>query len=204
LERSLVKVFEAIPAHQKVEPDQENRLDATINLQAFVFNTFGAIDNLAWIWAYERMADVGGKPRLHKNEVALNKPNSSIRGSFSEGFRQYLEEHADWFRFQEDYRHSLAHRIPLYIPPSAIPTEKRDTHAGLGEEMMQAVLRGDPVRYDQLMIAQKQLGIFVPVMIHSFGEESRPVFFHPQMICDFEAVEELAGRFFDELDASGQ
>jgi hypothetical protein len=204
LKHCVFKVFEVLPAHQHAEPDEDNRFDATINLQAFVFNTFGAIDNLAWVWAYERLADAEGEPTIGKSDVALNKAKSPIRSSFSEPFREYLDEHMEWFRFQEDYRHSLAHRIPLYIPPSAVPTEKTGVHASLGEEMIQAALRGDPVRYDQLMVAQKELAVFLPVMIHSFGEEARPVFFHPQMICDFETVEELARRFFDELDASGK
>lgn len=29
----------------------------------------------------------------------------------------YLAEHDAWFEYLEDYRHALAHRIPLYIPP---------------------------------------------------------------------------------------
>ncbi len=51
--RCIVNVFEHIPPERTELPSRNELSDATINIQSFVFNVFGAIDNLAWIWMHE-------------------------------------------------------------------------------------------------------------------------------------------------------
>src|ERR1700682_3426607 len=43
------KVFEVLPPDFQGLPSEQQCYEATINIQAFVFNVFGSIDNLAWI-----------------------------------------------------------------------------------------------------------------------------------------------------------
>ncbi len=199
LERCIYNVFAAIPASQTDQPTRQARLDADINIQAFVFNVFGALDNLAWMWAFERLAE-GENLQIPRREVNLNRPDSPIRSSFSRDFQDFLNRLTEWFRFQEDYRHALAHRIPLYIPPSAVPTDDVGAHRSLGEAMYTARARGDIAETKRLRRAQSHLAVFQPVMIHSFGEQSRPVVFHPQLLADFECVGDIATRVLNELD----
>jgi hypothetical protein len=199
MDRCIHNVFTAVPPEQIAEPAQEARLDADINLQAFVFNVFGALDNLAWIWTFERLT-YGEKPNIARRDVNLNRSQSPIRASFSQPFREFLDAHAEWFQFQENYRHALAHRIPLYIPPSAVPTDDVGTHASLGQAMVDATMRADFDELERLRAAQTELGVFEPVMIHSFGEQVQPIMFHPQLLSDFETVEDIARRMLRELD----
>jgi hypothetical protein len=52
--RCIKNVFVLIPPEREELPSADELSDATINIQSFVFNTYGAIDNLAWIWVSER------------------------------------------------------------------------------------------------------------------------------------------------------
>lgn len=118
--RSVERVFALIPPESAGEQTAENRADTEVYIQAFVSNIFGSIDNLAWIWTYERqILQPNGQP-LPKAWVGLRPDNAFLRGTLSTGFQQYLGTLADWFAYLEDYRHALAHRIPLYIPPLVV------------------------------------------------------------------------------------
>ena len=35
-------------------PSREDVIDATVNIQAFVFNIFACCDNLTWVWVLEK------------------------------------------------------------------------------------------------------------------------------------------------------
>src|SRR5579872_1774027 len=53
LTRCIINVFTGIPPERDELPSREALSDATINIQAFVFNVFGAVDNLAWLWMHQ-------------------------------------------------------------------------------------------------------------------------------------------------------
>jgi hypothetical protein len=48
LARCITNVFTGIPPERNELPSRDALPDATINIQSFVFNVFGAVDNLAW------------------------------------------------------------------------------------------------------------------------------------------------------------
>lgn len=54
-------------------------------------------------------------------------------------------------------------------------------------------------RWHEVQAAQRKLGVFQPVMMHSYGEGARPVWFHGQMICDFATVIEIAEHVVRDL-----
>ena len=58
--------------------------------------------------------------------VGLRAKNTDVRDSLGQEFRQFLEGMSDWFKYLEDYRHALAHRIPLYRHSPLPPTMQRD------------------------------------------------------------------------------
>jgi hypothetical protein len=47
-------VFQQLPPESADIPDRDTTVDATIAIQSFVLNTFGCLDNLAWIWVLEK------------------------------------------------------------------------------------------------------------------------------------------------------
>src|SRR5689334_12285282 len=52
--RCIRNLYRLIPPEREEPPDDDPRHDAELQVQAFVFHTFGAADNLAWIWASEK------------------------------------------------------------------------------------------------------------------------------------------------------
>lgn len=201
LARCIGNVFDLLPPDLEGLPDNDRRHDAEINLQAHVINAFGCHDNLAWIWVKEKnITKANGSP-VPDRQVGLRKVNTIVRGSFSCGFQQYLESRDPWFDYLDSFRHALAHRIPLYIPPYTLVGEAN--HAAAEEleiRKMEALRRWDFQEYDRLTGEQDALGVFRPWMQHSFGENAKPAVFHPQLLTDFNTVEEMARKVLEELD----
>lgn len=198
LKHGLERIFEILPP-QEAAPDRMALRDATAFLQAFVINTFGALDNVAWLWRLEgdiRARD--GRP-LHRSRIGLTPGHMDLRRSLSERTQAYLRGTDPWFGYLEDYRHALAHRIPLYIPPRTLDEAEAAEFRRLGEQV--GVEGWDWGRWGEVLDAQRALGVFEPVATHSFGEGARPVRFHGQMICDFATVIEVAEHVVADLRA---
>jgi hypothetical protein len=192
-------VFDNLPPEQEDVPERKKRLDATIGIQGFVFNAFGAIDNLAWIFAIEKsLKNKKGQP-LHRNAFGLAKHNTAIRQKLSPEFQVYLSSLDNWFKVLEEFRHSLAHRIPLFIPPYVITPDKQDAFNTLQTAMNAAAAKGDYETYNAKSAEQDALGIFHPVMLHSVVEMEHRIVFHPQLIADFTTVEEIGQKMIAEL-----
>ena len=198
LRHGVDRIFEILPPSADA-PSQRDLRDTTAFLQAFVINAFGAIDNLAWIWASEEDArDARGRP-LRRGQIGFTPDHALLRGTVSEATRAYLGATDEWFDYLESYRHALAHRIPLYIPPKTFDENDGAEFRRLEEDLM---ARGwPPERWIEVQNAQRQLGTFDPVMMHSYGEQARPVRFHAQIVCDFATVVEIAEHVVRDLEA---
>jgi hypothetical protein len=108
--RCIENVFKIVPPNAARVPSKQRLHDAQINIQAAIANIYGCVDNLAWVWVYERGLSKHLKPR----QVGLRKHNVQVRASLSEDFRAYLDTLEKWFEYLADFRHAVAHRIPLY------------------------------------------------------------------------------------------
>jgi hypothetical protein len=198
--RCVQNTFSTLPPDRGDDPPtRDERIDATINIQAFVFNIFGAIDNLAWIWVTENALKKEDGSPLPNQWIGLGPKNVYVRNSFSKEFRNHLTSMNSWFEHLENFRHALAHRIPLYIPPYTVSPEREGEWQQLEKEIFNASMRGDSVAESKLKESQRPLCKFKPLMLHSYSEKSRPVVFHAQLIADFLTLEELALRLLAEL-----
>ena len=200
LARCIDKVFEILPPERADLPTSDELSDAMINIQAFVFNVFGSMDNLAWIWVCEKGLTKNDGSPIPPSWVGLSQKNDVVRASFSIEFQDYLKELNDWFEQQENYRHALAHRIPLYIPPYTVTKEKEAASKALEERKTEAIKRRDIAKYDRLSAEQDALGAFMPWIMHSFEERANPVVFHPQMLADFNTIVALGQQMLSEFD----
>lgn len=67
-------------------------------------------------------------------QVGLGLAYPKVRDSMTPEFRAYLDTREPWFEQLKDYRDSLAHRIPLYIPPFTLdrptPTPTKLSNSG--------------------------------------------------------------------------
>jgi hypothetical protein len=193
LQRCIENVYSLYPPDRSDIPSRDTCLDLTINLQSFVFNVFGCLDNLAWIWVTEKqLTTAKGKP-LTGNLVGFSRKN--IYESFSPAYQRYLDGLNVWFKGMEDYRHALAHRIPLYIPPFAVHPTKHELYNDFENQKNEALRLKNFPRYDELDSEQEKLGHFNPAMMHSYVEGARPVVFHFQVLADWHTVAEIAEMF---------
>jgi hypothetical protein len=198
--RCIDNVFQEIPPDRADLPSRDELTDATINIQSFVFNVFGAIDNLAWIW----MCEHGQKRRdgtpIPNGHVGLGPANESVRSTLSQNLQDYLNTLDRWFEHLTTLRHALAHRIPLYIPPYVIAKADEAAYQDYETKMTEAIKQHKFTEYDRLSAEQMKLGRFRPWVQHSFEEGAKPVVFHPQMLADFNTLSELGHKFIEELD----
>jgi hypothetical protein len=197
--RCIDNVFGMIPPDRVEMPSRNELSDATINIQSFVFNVFGSIDNLAWIWVLEKGQKRADGTPIPDTYVGLGPKNDSVRATLSKAFREYLAGLEKWFEHIGELRHALAHRIPLYIPPYVIQKADEAAYRDFEAKMSDAIKKHDFEGYDQLSVEQMKLGRFRPWVQHSFEEGGVPTVFHAQMLADFNTVEELGRKMLDEL-----
>ena len=193
-------VFERLPPERADVPEEETVWGATVYLQAFVINTFGSIDNLAHIWVAERQVKKADGKSLAPASVGFGKNYTRVMESLPEGFNDYLNGIESWWEYLTSFRHALAHRIPLYIPPSLVTDENAEEYERKGAEILDAIRRGENAEAEALESAQNELISFLPVTTHSFQEQSRFVYFHCQMLADFNTVDEIAWRMLRALE----
>lgn len=184
------RVFDVLPPEQDERPPDAILYDATVFIQSLVTNTFGTLDNLAWIWVSEKPL------KLSRNKIGLRPKCEEVRGSFSKEMCDYLTAHDEWFAHVTDFRDALAHRISLYIPPFIVLLENVAEHEAL-EARKRATK--DIEEYGRLCAEQRKLEVFHPVMKHALDDNKRPVPFHFRMVNDFLTVEEIAKKVLVEL-----
>ncbi|MYA59590.1 MAG: hypothetical protein F4X40_03390 [Chloroflexi bacterium] len=193
-------VFERLPPERARVPEDETVRDATVYLQAFVFNTFGSIDNLAHVWVSERPVKKADGRSLARASIGFGKKYKRVMESLPEGFRDSLNELEPWREYQRSFRDALAHRIPLYIPPSYVTQGKAEEYERKGAQILDAIRRSEFEEAEALEDAQNELISFLPVATHSFKEQSKLVYFHCQMLADFNTIDEIAWRMLRTLD----
>ena len=193
-------VYKILPPEREDIPEGHEVADATMAMQSFVINTFGCLDNLAWILVYEK--DVRGQngEKLSREKVGFGKHCKELRESLSNEFRDYLDLRKPWLEHVKTSRDSLAHRIPHYIPPYIVLPESWDEYSRLEEASGKAMRQRDAAAYDRLKSEQRKLGCFHLSMTHGPRDASSGVVVHAQLLADFFTIDEFGKKVLEELD----
>lgn len=198
------RVFDCLPPEESDFPTQEQLLTATVNIQAFVFNTFGCLDNLAWLWVIEKGVTQPNGKALTRTQIGLGPKNNEVRNSLSPQFLNYLKSIQIWFEHLEELRHALAHRIPLYIPPFVVKQDDLQRYRDFENKLAVADRENNEGARKSLEAERRELTQFSPIIKHSFETNSPEIPFHKQMLADFLAVEQIALRLFAELNQKSE
>ena len=199
LHRSLGRVFELIPPKSRQLPGKQRREDAEIYFSSFLIATYGAIDNLAWIWTIETgLTKSNGQP-LARSQIGLRPENEVVVGSLPTAIQAKLRDFSKWFEQNSDYRHALAHRIPPYVPPYAVSPRNVAEDAALDADILAAAVDGNSALVQKLRRRQRRVRAFVPVIQHSWGDKATPIKFHATLVADSRTVIDLASDIFDAL-----
>ena len=190
-------VFSVLPLFAS-KPRRHELLEATVHAQAFSINLVGALDNLARLWLFE----TGALPdtSFPQSHIGLGPKYKRVRSTLPLPFREHVETFDEWFGYVEGYRHALAHRIPLYIPNRRYLPEEAKARAALERQLWKAAIEHRFEDVERIEDEMHELGIFEPWMMHSFHEQSEPVAFHPQLICDLASVLDLTEKLLPHLE----
>ena len=194
LSHCIERIFHHCPP--EIETIKSDELDdTTIFMQSFIFNVFGAIDNLAHVINFEKNLN------LKKYDIGLTKKFKKFRGNVSQDFQDKLHEldKSGWFDYCENFRHALAHRIPLYIPPYIVTPDKVASHQEAEQKWHTALSNCEPVKAELFEKEMQKLGVFQPFITHGFNEEHKKMCFHSQVIADWRTLLELSKLTLAEL-----
>lgn len=204
LKRSIEKVFEIFPPDRQDKLSRDEVTSVQIFLHAFVINLSGVFDN--WAWAF-----------VHRHDLLADIGSRLDVGIFKRRTQQFLpdqlrtllndENISDWHeQYAKGYRDALAHRIPLYIPPASWTDEDRDNYERLEAEKARLIGVGDWDQLDVVWDEQDRIGAPCFVFMHEYSPEdnARPVYIHPQILCDGMTVTEFGRVFYDSWEERAQ
>src|SRR3546814_11603884 len=97
-----------------------------------------------------------GQP-LNRNDIGLRPKSKKVRASLPQELQDYLSGHDEWFRYLENYRDALAHRVPLYIPP------RRSEERRVGKECVSTCRsRWSPYHYKKKLQEHRNVRNLLP------------------------------------------
>lgn len=194
LRRSISKIFEIFPPDSTTPLGTDSISDVQINLHGFIINLSGIFDNLAWAFKYRHDLPI------HQNSVGLFRREtiaflpSQIRDDLaSEDLQQWQRD------YLKSYRDSLAHRIPVYVPPGVLNEGEGRRWNEIEALERQAVADGNIHQALNYSETKRTIGRPAFFFLHSDheGAPSRAIALHPQILSDAVTVIEFCDVFFD-------
>ncbi len=186
-------IFSLFPPGREDKLDEEDRKNVEINLHAFLINVYGIVENLGLSIASENgIATDNKSEKRMKADMGLFKP--SFQERLAAPLKDYLSgpEIGRWYHeYVVNYRDALAHRIPPYIPPSALDEQDQKAYKKLTDRLVTLSQKGHSEEYSKTIDEIENLGKANPLYLHSFTEKSKPLYLHAQIVTDFVTLEEL-------------
>jgi hypothetical protein len=201
LTRSIDNVYSIFPPNRKERLSKVENADIVINLHAFFINITGVFDNLAWVFVHENnLLGKSNEGKISRNGVGLFCQETQEH--IAEELRDYLnsDQIISWYtEYSKNYRDSLAHRIPLYVPPFILNDDEGAEYKAIENQIndLDFTRQEDRNKSDELHERQQNLGRISHFLSHSLEEGCRPVYFHAQVIADFLTVKETIGKFIE-------
>lgn len=201
LTRCVHNVFELFPLTTEVPLEKNDLSDLDINLHAFFVNISGLLDNLAWVIVADQ--DLLGKKKngkVNRLNVGLLKTETQLHMRpcikavvQSTTFTNWHEEYC------KDYRDSLVHRIPLYVPPYVVNKAKKEEYLTLRRKLEDYSIFD---QHEDIRTQMARLGKACPIFAHSLNE-SRPIRIHTQMLEDLTSLEVIIDEFCKDWNPEG-
>jgi hypothetical protein len=196
LKRALDNIFETFPPSLVDLLEMDDLADVQINLHAFVMNLYGFFDSCAWSFVLRH--DLDSKIQ---NTANIGMFKRETRRYLPESIKEFLntKEMRNWhINYLKNYRDALAHKIPLYIPPSTISPADEERLACIQAEKMESLVSRNMGRYQALQNEQDSMSKPCFTFIHSFDDPAslKHVYLHPQLLTDANVVIEFGRIFF--------
>ena len=193
--KSLQNIFRIFPVEKTDLLSKDDLTDLYINLHAFFVNISGILDNLAWIFVYEKNLFGNKKDgKIDKHGVGLF--NIKTQAFLKPKFKAYIksERTQTWHKeYLKNFRDALVHRIPVYVPPAALTKEEQEEYIEIGKQLW--VWDYDSpeafLKQDEMIEKLNQLGQACTFFAHSLDEGGKPYSLHGQILADFITIEDI-------------
>lgn len=196
IKRAAENIFRLFPPSQ-VEPLHRDAVtDVQINLHALVLNLRGVFDN--WAWAFLFRHDITDAFVQQKLDVSFFRPK--LQSYLPDPLRRYLAAGAisKWHQiYLKEYRDSLAHSIPLYIPPALWTKDDATRYQQLDRTKAALVQANRWDELDAVWDEQDKVGTACHFFLHESptDDSHKPMMLHPQVLCDLMTVIEFGDLF---------
>ncbi len=196
-------IFTMFTPNRSKHLSKKELLNLDINLHAFFINMAGIFDNLGWVFVYENSL-FGRKKDEKIRRIDVGLFNVATQKHLNPKLREYLqsERMKSWYgNYTKNYRDSLAHRIPLYIPPSILNKEQSKEFRDIEAERQGLDFSDEEYIHKShtLINKQRNLGVASHFFAHSMNEGSPLVYFHAQIISDYLTINEVITIFYDDF-----
>jgi hypothetical protein len=199
---SISRIYDLFPPSRQQPLSKATLAEVQVYLHAFVVNLSGVFD--CWAWAFvlrHGLLSSIGSPRdvgmfLQKTQRLL--PTGLQTYVTTEPIKSWHEQ------YLKSFRDALAHRIPLYIPPSAYTADDARRFNELEQEKGEFLRAGNGVEAHRVMDEQEQLGTAALVFMQELTSDpnAKPVLLHPQVNSDAATVVEFGNKFYDHWSTS--
>lgn len=152
----------------------DQQMSVTKELNIFYINLSGVLDNFAWCLLFE------------KQPADLEKIKPINVGLFSNDFRKKffpfykikieIEKHDEWNIEIKTRRDPVAHRIPLYIPPTILTKEEGKIYQNLQSKHLEKATELDFEQAESVFQKMHEMGSFYPFFVHDPDEPHIPLY----------------------------
>jgi len=198
--RSLNNIFRIFPVSRKRKLERDELADVQISMHAFMMNLYGFFENCAWVlWHRDGL----------REHVKERRDVGLFNAKFQKHLPAALRAHLDlpamkrWhIEYLKNYRDALAHRIPLYLPPSQMTKEAGERYRQLENAKIELLKAMDVDGFEKAEAEQSALEEPCFMFLHSFAEDagSRPLYLHPQLLTDAMTLLEFGKVFLEEIE----
>jgi len=160
-----------------------------------MINVYGIFDNLAWAFLLQHnlITKVGSVTNIGLFTVQTQKYLPSQ-------LKKYLdsEDVSTWHKtYIKDCRDTLAHRIPIYVPPSAMTEEEIKQYNFLQTEEFECIKSGQFDKLKEIRSQKENIGspCFMFLYKTSDNTSQHNVYLHPQLLSDSNTVIKITEIF---------
>lgn len=195
IHRQTESIFSIIPTDSTSLFNEKQILDAQTFIQAIVHNIHGLFDTFAWAIVLRNQ-----KSNIEINHKSVGIKKRLFTESAPSSINEYVksESFSTWYDHITQFRDSLAHRIPLYIPPAELSQSEQVQYCELEKKEIIALAANDisAAQETRNQIASLGKPCFHYTTISKDCETEISSLIHPQVLSDCLLVIEFSKLFF--------
>jgi hypothetical protein len=182
----LRRIYQISPPTRNNPLTYEEGKDINVFLLAFLFNISAIIDNLSWVWFYEKNVYEKEDPDKYKFNVHLF--NKDFKKYLTDNVRKEIRKFDKWLIHVKTFRDPIAHRIQPYVIPGFLDEEGLKKYNLLVSKFN---IETDIEERDRLLKQMDNCLVYEPAYMHSASEGSPIVAMHAQLLTDTKRIIEL-------------